>query len=163
MWLIVAQVGVVLIAVLIMAMLLLLLLAWSIAAPGYSINLLLSVSDAGTSDILHVANVTETTGHDASGVRLRGNSLVVAPKAYIRLAAGESVTLHYTYDVFDGTAYRPTTVDITIDGRNDAPMVSSAISSLTNKDARPASARAARLPTKSTTHRVNSAAAGFHS
>jgi hypothetical protein len=76
---------------------------------------------------------------------------------------GESVTLHYTYDVFDGTAYTPTRIDIIIDGRNDAPIVSSAISSLTNKDARPALARVARFPTKPAMRRVNSAAAGFHS
>ncbi len=164
MWLIVAQVGVVLIVVLIIAMSFLLLLARSIAAPVYRINLLLNASDAGTSDSLHVANVTETTGHDASGVRLRGGSLVVAPNAYIRLAVGENVTLHYTYDVFDGTTYTATTVDIIIDGRNDAPMVSSAISWPTNEDARPALllARAARFPTRPATHRVSSAATGFH-
>uniref|UniRef100_UPI000B514167 VCBS domain-containing protein n=1 Tax=Thaumasiovibrio occultus TaxID=1891184 RepID=UPI000B514167 len=102
---------------------------------AFSIDLLQNASDADTSDSLNVNNVSETSGNDAGGVTLNGNSFDVDPSHYGYLAAGESVELSYTYDVEDGNGgVTPTTATITIEGRNDAPEVSAAISETTNED-----------------------------
>uniref|UniRef100_UPI00131C809C retention module-containing protein n=1 Tax=Thaumasiovibrio occultus TaxID=1891184 RepID=UPI00131C809C len=102
---------------------------------AFSIDLLQNASDADTSDSLNVSNVTETSGNDAGGVTLNGNSFGVDPSHYGYLAAGESLELTYTYDVEDGNGgVTPATATITIEGRNDAPVVSAAIAETTNED-----------------------------
>nr|WP_260619666.1 retention module-containing protein [Pseudomonas sp. B11D7D] len=105
-------------------------------AAGQVINLLANASDADAKDVLSVVNLSETSGNDASGVSLQGNTLVVDPSRYNYLAVGESVTLVYQYQVSDGQGgLVDTSATITIDGVNDAPVVSSAISQSSNEDA----------------------------
>ena len=86
--------------------------------------------------MLSAVNVRETSGNDASGVTLQGNTLVVDPSRYNYLAKGESVVLTYEYQVSDGKGGLVTTsATVTIDGVNDAPVVSSAIAVDSNEDA----------------------------
>ena len=105
-------------------------------ASGYTIALLQNASDVDHGTMLHIASLSETTGHDHNGVTVSGDSLVVNPSAYNYLAVNESVQLNYTYNVIDGDGgVTPTSASITIEGRNDAPVVSSAITFTTNEDA----------------------------
>ncbi|HEY1026992.1 MAG TPA: retention module-containing protein, partial [Pseudomonas sp.] len=105
-------------------------------AAGQVIDLLANASDADGKDVLSAVSVVETTGNDASGVTLQGNTLVVDPSRYNYLAVGESVTLVYQYQVSDGQGgLVATSATLTIDGVNDAPVVSSAISQTTHEDA----------------------------
>ena len=104
-------------------------------AAAYSIDLLQNASDADTSDTLSVANVLETSGHDASGVTLTGNRFDVDPNAYDYLSVGESVVLTYTYNVIDGQGgVTPTSATITISGANDAPVVSGSTTGSVTED-----------------------------
>src|SRR5690606_15215981 len=96
-------------------------------AAGFSVDLLAGASDV-EGDPLTIANLTETSGNDASGVSVSGNVLVVDPAAYNHLAEGESVTLVYAYDVTDGQGgVTATTATLVIEGRNDAPVMEAAI------------------------------------
>ncbi|WP_322978515.1 retention module-containing protein [Pseudomonas sp. C11] len=105
-------------------------------AAGQVINLLANASDADAKDSLSVVNLSERSGNDASGVSLQGNTLVVDPSKYNYLAAGERVVLTYDYQVSDGKGGLVTTsATVTIDGVNDAPVVSTAITQTTNEDA----------------------------
>ncbi len=105
-------------------------------AAGQVIDLLANASDADAKDVLSVVNLSETSGNDASGVSLQGNTLVVDPSRYNYLAVGESVTLVYQYQVSDGQGgLVDTSATITIDGVNDAPVVSSAITVDSHEDA----------------------------
>ena len=105
-------------------------------AAGHVIDLLANASDADAKDVLNAVNITETSGNNASGVTLQGNTLVVDPSKYNYLAKGESVVLTYEYQVSDGKGGLVTTsATVTIDGVNDAPVVSSAIVVDSNEDA----------------------------
>ena len=105
-------------------------------AAGHVIDLLANASDADAKDVLNAVNITETSGKDASGVTIQGNTLVVDPSKYNYLAKGESVVLTYEYQVSDGKGGLVTTsATVTIDGVNDAPVVSSAIVVDSNEDA----------------------------
>ncbi|VEE14849.1 retention module-containing protein [Ectopseudomonas mendocina] len=105
-------------------------------AAGHVIDLLANASDADAMDVLNAVNITETSGKDASGVTIQGNTLVVDPSKYNYLAKGESVVLTYEYQVSDGKGGLVTTsATVTIDGVNDAPVVSSAIVVDSNEDA----------------------------
>ncbi|MCO8123948.1 cadherin-like domain-containing protein [Stieleria sp. TO1_6] len=99
-----------------------------------SLNLLDGASDVDTGDVLSADNVTVASG-DASGITISGNSLVVNPSAYNSLAAGETETIAYTYNVIDGNGGSVAqSATITINGANDAPVVSGAISETFNED-----------------------------
>ncbi|MGE8501468.1 MAG: retention module-containing protein [Pseudomonas sp.] len=105
-------------------------------AAGQVIDLLVNASDADAKDVLSIVNLSETSGNDASGVSLQGNTLVIDPSKYNYLAVGESVTLVYEYQVSDGKGgLVNTSATITIDGVNDAPVVSSVIAEVTHEDA----------------------------
>ncbi len=105
-------------------------------AAGQVIDLLAKASDADAKDVLSAVNVRETSGNDAAGVTVQGNTLVVDPSRYNYLAKGESVVLTYEYQVSDGKGGLVTTsATVTIDGVNDAPVVSSAIAVDSNEDA----------------------------
>ncbi|GAC1033511.1 retention module-containing protein [Pseudomonas sp. No.21] len=105
-------------------------------AAGQVIDLLAKAGDADATDVLSAVNVRETSGNDASGVTVQGNTLVVDPSRYNYLAKGESVVLTYEYQVSDGKGGLVTTsATVTIDGVNDAPVVSSAIAVDSNEDA----------------------------
>ncbi len=100
------------------------------AAPQ-TINLLQNASDVDLSDSLSVANLQETSGGNASGVTLNSDgTLSVNPNAYNYLAAGQTLTLNYTYNVIDGNGgVTPTTATLTITGQNDAPVAVADIAS----------------------------------
>ncbi|WP_236209959.1 retention module-containing protein [Metapseudomonas otitidis] len=105
-------------------------------AAGQVIDLLAKASDTDANDVLNVVNLRETSGNDASGVTVSGNTLVLDPSAYNYLAKGEKVTLTYEYQVSDGHGGLVTTqATVVIDGVNDAPVVSAAIATTTNEDA----------------------------
>ena len=102
---------------------------------SFSLDLLTNASDVDLSDMLSVSNLMQTNAADASGITDNGNTLGIDPSAYNYLAVGESVVLEYSYDVIDGEGgVVAQTVTITIDGRNDDPTVSAAVSSTTDED-----------------------------
>ena len=91
-------------------------------AAGFTVDLLAGASDADSSDVLNVSNLS-VTGGDASGVTVNGNSLTVDPNAYNSLAVGESEVITYSYDIIDGHTGGTVsqTATITVTGTNDAP------------------------------------------
>ncbi|MBL4827836.1 MAG: retention module-containing protein [Spongiibacteraceae bacterium] len=102
-------------------------------ASSFSVDLLQNASDVDNTDSLSVSNISSSG--DDSGISVSGNTLNVDPSAYNHLAVGESVTVTYNYDIFDGSTTTTTSAEITIEGRNDTPVVSSAISESSNEDA----------------------------
>ncbi|ASY57959.1 cadherin-like domain-containing protein [Sinorhizobium sp. CCBAU 05631] len=101
---------------------------------GFSVDLLAGASDADASDVLHVSGLT-LTGGDASGVTVNGDGLSVDPSAYNYLAVGETAVITYSYDVIDGHGGAVAqTATITIEGRNDQPAVSAAVSGSASED-----------------------------
>ena len=58
--------------------------------------------------------------------------LVVLDGVDLTLAAGQELKLTYSYDVIDDNGgVTPTTVTLTIEGRNDAPVMESSVQSCT--------------------------------
>jgi Concanavalin A-like lectin/glucanases superfamily/Bacterial Ig domain/Bacterial cadherin-like domain/Cadherin-like domain/RTX calcium-binding nonapeptide repeat (4 copies) len=105
-------------------------------ATGVTIDLLQNSSDIDISDSLSISDLIEISGEDAGGLALVGKNLVVTDGYYNYLAAGENLTLTYTYSVIDDNGgITPTSVAITINGSNDIPAVSAAVSLVTNEDA----------------------------
>ncbi|WCE31245.1 cadherin domain-containing protein [Vibrio sp. SCSIO 43137] len=94
-------------------------------ADEFRVNLLENSSDADTSDVLSVSDVTPVG--EPKGVTVDGGELIVDPNAYNYLAAGEKAVIKYTYNVLEKDdegnliATHPTTATITITGTNDAP------------------------------------------
>ena len=87
------------------------------------IDLLAGASDVDGTDTINVVNLQLTAG-DPVGVTISedGNSLSLDASAYDHLAAGESETLEYTYEVDDGHGETVSqTASVTIEGRNDTP------------------------------------------
>ncbi|WCE31059.1 VCBS domain-containing protein [Vibrio sp. SCSIO 43137] len=97
-------------------------------ADEFRVNLLENSSDADTSDVLSVSDVTPVG--EPKGVTVDGGELIVDPNAYNYLAAGEKAVIKYTYNVLEkddeGNLIdtHPTTATITITGKNDAAVVS---------------------------------------
>jgi VCBS repeat-containing protein len=93
-------------------------------AAGFTVDLLAGASDADSSDVLNVSNLS-VTGGDASGVTVNGNSLTVDQNAYNSLAVGESEVITYSYDIIDGHTGGTVsqTATITVTGTNDAPVL----------------------------------------
>lgn len=107
------------------------------AAPQI-VDLLAKASDLDTKDVLTVAALKEISGNDARGVSFdaASGSLSIDPNAYGYLAAGESITLSYEYQVVDGQGGMVgSSATITIDGRNDAPVVTAALDVGSHEDA----------------------------
>ncbi|MGY4531322.1 VCBS repeat-containing protein [Pseudomonas sp. TE3786] len=104
---------------------------------NFTVNLLSHASDTDNGDSLSVTNVAQSGTDDASGVTINADgTLSVNPNAYNYLAVGESVTLTYNYNVVDQNGgSTPASASITIDGVNDAPVVSSAVSATFSEDA----------------------------
>jgi VCBS repeat-containing protein len=110
-------------------------------ASVYNLNLLLHASDIDAGDKLTVGSVTYTvngfaTGHIGSdlpsGVTLIGNTLTVDPTdpAFNHLAVGGHTIIQASYIISDGNSGSvDQTETITINGTNDLPMVSAAVSS----------------------------------
>ncbi|MEL6815298.1 MAG: cadherin-like domain-containing protein, partial [Cyanobacteria bacterium J06598_3] len=92
------------------------------AAP-FTVDLLAGASDADTSDTLSIDNFTLTRG-DNAGVTNNGDSLEIDPAAYSYLSTGESEVIEYSYDIIDGNGGSvEQTATITIEGTNDAPVI----------------------------------------
>ncbi|MDB2384274.1 Ig-like domain-containing protein, partial [Endozoicomonas sp.] len=101
----------------------------------FTVNLLSGVTDVDDAENLQVTNFSLVSG-DGSGARLSGNQLVVTPQDYGALAAGESESLVYEFDVQDGSgATVRQTATITIMGGNTAPEISGEITAETTEGA----------------------------
>ncbi len=104
-------------------------------ATSFSVDLLQGATDPGTSDVLSVDALTLASG-DASGVTFGTNSLTIDPSAYNHLAAGESETIVYSFNVVDGNGGSvPQTATITVTGANDGPSVAGVIAETASEDA----------------------------
>ncbi len=88
-------------------------------AAATTIDLLANATDAD-GDTLTVTGV-DVTG-DTAGTALSGSIVTVDPAAYSGLGAGETETITYSFDVFDGIASTPGSAIVTIAGVNDAPL-----------------------------------------
>jgi len=89
------------------------------------------VSDVDTHDDLDVTNVTAVVSDGVApvgGVVFSVDSetglFTIDPNQFTYLAVGEHVDLLITYDVDDGTVLVQNTATVTIEGRNDIPVVS---------------------------------------
>jgi len=102
-------------------------------AGGYSVDLLSAASDVDMGDVLSVSNLTQTGGAMAS-VALSGSILDVDLGDFQYLAASESETLTFTYDVSDGDEIVSNTFTLTIEGENDDPTVNGALSASATED-----------------------------
>ena len=87
-------------------------------------NVLTNDNDIDASDVLSVSNAgtTALTYADVT-VNSDGTWSATANAAAQSLAAGESLTESITVDVFDGTGTVSSTLDITVTGENDAPVI----------------------------------------
>ena len=95
---------------------------------------LLAGADDADGDALNIANLVLVSG-DASGVSVNGNSLDVDTSAYQYLSPGQTIAIEYSYDIIDGNGGMVSqTVTLTIEGENDAPVVSSAVSASASED-----------------------------
>ena len=99
------------------------------SSSTFSINLLENSSDADTKDSLSVSHIRLMSGNEAGiSISLDGNKLFINPEAYDYLAEGEQETISYQYRVVDSQgAYSTQTADIIMDGHNDVPTVSNAV------------------------------------
>ncbi len=103
-------------------------------AAAYSIDLLSGTTDADA-DTLAVTNFTLVSG-DASGLSLNGTNLDVDPNTYTSLAVGDAdVVVVFDYDIDDGNGgVVAQSVTVTITPENDAPTVTSAITSTVGEE-----------------------------
>ncbi|WP_372894673.1 cadherin-like domain-containing protein [Stieleria sp.] len=100
-----------------------------------TLDLLTNVTDVDTEDTLSVDAATIVTTGDTSGFTLNGNVLSISPAAYNALAATDTETVTYSYDVIDGEGGRAAhSATITIGGANDAPVVTAAVSTTVTED-----------------------------
>ena len=104
-------------------------------AGGFSVNLLDNASDVDANDTLAIQNLVQTNAGNAGGITPSGTSLNVDPSFYGYLSVGESEVITYSYEVIDGNGgVVSQTVSITIEGRNDAPLVSMGVESIPTED-----------------------------
>jgi VCBS repeat-containing protein len=89
------------------------------AAP-LVVNLLQGASDPDQGDTLTVTSFSQTGGRTVAVTRT-GGALTLDPAQFNDLAAGETATLTFGYGVTDGTATTAQTLNVTVQGRNDAP------------------------------------------
>ncbi|MDW3204214.1 MAG: tandem-95 repeat protein [Alphaproteobacteria bacterium] len=94
--------------------------------PVFAIDLLIDQSDVDASDTLSAVNLQQVAnGSRIVGATIDANgNLVFAAGQFEDLDDGESEVLSFTYDVSDGTTTTQNTVQVTINGSNDAPVVS---------------------------------------
>src|SRR6185369_7094919 len=105
-------------------------------AALFTANLLAGASDVDASDILSATDLVQLSGR-AVAFTQTGDTVSVDPVQFNDLAVGESATVTFSYNVFDGTAKVPQTLTLTIEGRNDAPVIAAALSATTDEDAAP--------------------------
>ncbi len=95
----------------------------------FSVDLLDGARDADTGDSLAITGLQVVSG-DASGVQESGRNLIVDPSAFTALGQGQSDEIIFSYAIVDGTgASVEQTATITIVGANDAPAVTTQLSS----------------------------------
>lgn len=98
------------------------------AAPA-TVDLLGGAADPDTNDTLAIANVVTASGDSAPMTIGTDGTVTFDPNAYNSLADGESEVVVLNYDVVDGNSGSVAqSATITINGANDAPVVSGAIS-----------------------------------
>ncbi|MCA9061831.1 MAG: cadherin-like domain-containing protein, partial [Planctomycetaceae bacterium] len=99
-----------------------------------SLGLLTGATDPDDGDSLSVTGFHLVSGNDA-GITRNGSVLNIDPAAYNFLAVGESAVIQYAYDVTDtGGLSVPQTATITIDGRNDGPVVAGPVEVTRSED-----------------------------
>ncbi|WP_366885913.1 DUF4214 domain-containing protein [Sulfuricurvum sp.] len=99
----------------------------------YSIDLLQGANDSDKGAILRVIDLVEQDSK--IGWSVIGNSITINPSAYNTLAAGETETLNLNYQIRDEQrAVVNQTLTVTIEGRNDAPVVEAVLTSSINED-----------------------------
>ena len=91
-------------------------------AAALVVNLLQGASDPDQGDVLSVTGFSQIGGRAVSVTR-NGSALTIDPAQLNDLAAGESATLTFGYGVTDGTATTAQTMSVTVQGRNDMPVV----------------------------------------
>lgn len=94
--------------------------------PALTVNLLTGATDLEGS-ALSVGTLTQSGGRPVS-YRLDGAVLTLDPAQFGDLRAGETAILTFNYQVSDGQASTGQTLTVAIEGRNDAPVVASALS-----------------------------------
>ncbi|MFC5360260.1 calcium-binding protein [Azospirillum himalayense] len=85
---------------------------------------------------LEVANLVQTGG-PAAAATLNGGLLTLAPTQFDWLAAGQSAVLTFAYGVTDGIDATARTLTVTMQGRNDVPVVEAPLTAATDEDAAP--------------------------
>ena len=88
-------------------------------------DLLLGALDIDAGSTLSVENIVVTNDENGAVSVLGNNDLYIRARAYDQLQVGDpDVVITVNFDVFDGVAYVPNSVNIVISGANDAPIVS---------------------------------------
>ncbi|QDT80396.1 hypothetical protein Mal35_38670 [Gimesia maris] len=103
---------------------------------NFNLDLLTNASDVDDSAVLDVSDIAYQSG-DNSGVSVNadGTSLDVDLSFYQDLDAGDTEVITYTYNVIDGLGGSVAqTVTITINGQNDDPTISAAVTSTVSED-----------------------------
>jgi len=106
-------------------------------ATALTVDLLAGASD-DENDPLAVSGFAQTAGRTATITR-SGATLTLDPAQFNDLAAGQSATLTFAYDVTDGTDAVAQTLTITVTGANDAPTVAAPLTATADEDAAPVS------------------------
>ena len=94
-----------------------------------------SLSVSGTPTITAVDGSSNSVTLPDGAATVSGNNLSVDPTLFNDLDDGESVVITVTYDVSDGTTTTQNTATITINGANDAPVVTAITDSKTEDEA----------------------------
>ena len=94
-----------------------------------------SLSISGTPSIAAVDGNGDSITLPDGAASVSGNNLSVDPTLFNDLDDGESVVITVTYDVSDGTTTTQNTATITINGANDAPVVTAITDTKTEDDA----------------------------
>ncbi|WP_349601045.1 cadherin-like domain-containing protein [Azospirillum argentinense] len=87
-------------------------------------------------DVLEVTGLTQTGGPVAVVTR-SGGQLTLDPAQFGWLAAGQSAALSFACGVSDGADTTARTLSVTVQGRNDAPVVAAPLTAVTDEDAAP--------------------------
>jgi VCBS repeat-containing protein len=105
------------------------------ATPA-TVNLLQGAWDFDATDTLTVTGFAQIGGRSTT-VSRNGAALILDPTQFSDLAVGQNAVLTFAYGVTDGAATTARTLTVTVEGRNDAPTVSAALTASTDEDAAP--------------------------
>ena len=106
------------------------------AGAVVTVDALSTATDVDAGTVLRVVNVPTTLPAGVS-YDVISHSFSIDPTVaqYDTLAAGQNATVTVSYGVSDGTATTPQTVSFTINGTNDAPVVTAAVAAATEDGA----------------------------